>query len=96
MNLYTPIKHIGEKLRHVNSHTVYLALLAKENPNINTDFNLVTTIQNDGKKLYVLANAGYYYLSDNFILGEGIANILYSTKNSARAIKYGRQLLKID
>ena len=93
MNLYTPIKHIDEKHRHVNSHTVYLALLAKENPNIETDFKLITTIANDEKKLYILSNAGKYYLSNEFILGAGIANILYSSHSSARTIKYANQLL---
>lgn len=93
MNLYTPAKRIADKTRPVNSHTLYLATLLKSNPNTDVDFNLVQTLQNEDKKLYVLSSTGKYYLSDGYMVGTGIANVLYSSHNSARTIKYGKQLL---
>lgn len=94
MNLYTPRRENVES-RPINSHTIYLATLEKETPGIDLTFKLITTLTNGKKKLYVLAHAGKYYLSNNFILGEGIANILYSSVSSKRTIKYGNQLLGI-
>lgn len=95
MNLYTttPTK-LSERTSKINSHTIYLATLAKERPDTDVDFKLITTLQEGDRKLFVLNSAGKYYLAPNFILGEGISNILYSSEKCARVIKYGQQYIK--
>ena len=94
MNLYTPMKHINERARHVNSHTIYLATLAKENPNVDVELKLITTLSNRDKKLYVLSSAGKFYLTPNYILGVGMENILYSSSKLSRVTNYGNKILQ--
>ena len=91
-NLYAAHNKVTN--RPVNSHTVYLTMLAKEDPKIRPEFELVTTITHEDRKLFVLGNAGLFFLSDHFILGEGIANNLYSSHKLRRVMEYGKQLIQ--
>jgi len=96
MNLYTPRRKQEVQTHPVSSYRLYLSSLKKETPGINPELKFITSISNEkeNRTLYVLSANGLYYLSDSFIINEGMANILYSSSNIRRVINYGNQLIK--
>jgi hypothetical protein len=95
MNLYTPRRKQEVQTHPVSSYRLYLSSLKKETPGINPELKFITSISNEkeNRTLYVLSANGLYYLSDSFIINEGMANILYSSSNIRRVIRYGQTLL---
>ena len=102
MNLYTSTPHrerrepinINERpVPKVKSQVLYLASLSRGDDNLPPRYNLVTTIQKHNQKLYVLQHGTTFYLSDEFLADDGIANILFSSHSLRRATKYGNQLV---
>jgi hypothetical protein len=78
----------------VSSYTVYLEQLKVENPDAKLEIALITPLMYKGAVLYVLSTNGTFYLSDKYEYGQGIENILYSSKKLKRVLNYGATYLE--
>jgi hypothetical protein len=87
MNLYAAfmVNH-AQTTADNNSNIVY----------VDGSFNVVTTINKDKTKLYVLKDKATFYLSDECVPHEGIAHVLLSSANLKRILGYADALLRTN
>lgn len=82
MNLYASKPLIAPVFepKRINTNTVYLESVEKET-GVKQKLKVVTVLSNGkNEQLYVLSCGDTNYLTDKFMLGEGILNNLYSSK----------------
>jgi hypothetical protein len=95
MNLYAASPLLEPiAIRKTPSLTIYLESLSRETGAPTPKLKVVTVLNHKRNQLFVLSCGDMNYLTDKFMVEEGILNNLYSSKKLKRVVDYGNAYIK--